>query len=197
MCGRYFIDDETLVNLENLADRIEQEKLAKISGSHEVFPTHVAPIIANEEEQKVLTAQAWGFPKFDNKGVIINARAESVLEKPTFHTGIRNNRVLIPCLGFYEWDYNKTKISHFRPDGEIMYIAGIFDEFAGEDKYCMLTTAANDSMQDIHHRMPLILEENQFDDWLYDDRSIEHILQMIPTAVDKDSGLEQLTLFDF
>lgn len=244
MCGRYFIDEYTILNLDNVIEHLERDELSlsrikynkqtdesvvgstdkstvtpaspnkstvtpasadksvvqsastSADKSTEIFPTNIAPIISLENNKIQLSAQSWGYPKFDKKGVIINARAETVMEKLTFAEGIRYHRLLIPMAGFYEWNSHKEKISFFRGDSETLFIAGFYDIFEEEPKFCMITTASNKSMEATHHRMPLVLENNQLEAWLRDDRYLADILAQEPVALAQDQDYKQLTFFD-
>lgn len=204
MCGRYFIDEHTILNLDNVIEHLERDeqslnrmKLNRASDeSTEIFPTNFAPIVSLENNKLQLSAQSWGYPKFDKKGVIINARAETVMEKPTFAEGIRYHRLLIPMAGFYEWNSHKEKISFFREDSDLLFIAGFYDIFENEPKFCMITTAANKSMEATHHRMPLVLENTQIEPWLRDDSYLENILAQEPVALAQEQDYKQLTFFD-
>ena len=69
----------------------------------------------------------WGYPLAKGKNLVINARVESVLDKPSFRNGILHHRVLIPASGFYEWNRMKEKSSFTKPDASILYMAGFYD----------------------------------------------------------------------
>ncbi|BBF45259.1 hypothetical protein lbkm_4021 [Lachnospiraceae bacterium KM106-2] len=180
MCGRYYVDDEMVSEIEKLVRQIDAD-LAKTK-SGDIFPTNFAPVVVADHDEKNLTAMKWGFPNFSNKGVIINARAETVLEKRMFAESVRNRRCLIPARGFYEWDIAKEKISFERKDDQIVYMAGIFKPQA-QNQFVILTTAANDSMKEIHNRMPLVLEKEEVDDWLFEPQAVEFILHKTPVAL--------------
>lgn len=110
--------------------------------------------------------------------MLINARVETVLDKPSFRAGIRHRRVLVPATHFYEWRRaGKMKqpyaVSRKQPDGEegLFAFAGIVDEWAGKDggvltTLALLTQQADGDIADIHHRMPIVVTPEHFDDWL-------------------------------
>ncbi|MEE9587897.1 MAG: SOS response-associated peptidase [Hyphomicrobiaceae bacterium] len=105
---------------------------------------------------------------------LINARSETALEKPSFRAGIRHRRCLVPADGFYEWTGPKgNKQPHLiRPRTEgPMAFAGIWEHWMGPDgseleSMAILTTAANETVQPLHDRMPVILEPENFALWL-------------------------------
>jgi len=109
------------------------------------------------------------------KSVLINARAETIDEKPSFRGGFRHRRCLIPTDGFYEWQARegRPKQPHLiqRSDGAPFAMAGIWDDWMSADgselETCaVVTTAANDRLSPVHHRMPVILDPKDWDAWL-------------------------------
>ena len=190
MCGRYYIDDETVNEIEKIVRQVS-DKLAR---KGEVFPTNTVPIIHNNENSLALSNMTWGFPKFDSKGVIINARCETIKEKRTFSKSIMERRCIVPATGFYEWDKEKNKIRFERMDNNILYMAGIWKLHSDEDRFVILTTNANDSMKDVHNRMPLILESNELESWVFDNGFTDFILHKTPAQLKHIREYEQAFL---
>lgn len=110
MCGRY-----TLMTDEEYGDirRIIQEVQDKLHGAPvktgEIFPTNLAPVLLTDQGRVEAEAAIWGFPNFRNKGVIINARAETAPEKPMFRKSLLTSRCIVPTTGFFEWSKEKSK----------------------------------------------------------------------------------------
>ncbi|MEL7528696.1 MAG: SOS response-associated peptidase [Pseudomonadota bacterium] len=106
--------------------------------------------------------------------LLINARAETAAEKPSFRNAMRHGRCLIPASGFYEWRRTGDSKQAFwiKPaDGDIMAFAGLWETWSDPDGGDMdtgaiLTIGSNRMMSGIHHRMPVILKPDQFDTWL-------------------------------
>ncbi len=103
---------------------------------------------------------------------MINARAETVAEKPSFRDAFKSKRCLIPCNGFYEWVTGEDgKTPHFihMKGGELFAFAGIWSEWTrGEtplQTYSIITTEANEYINPLHHRMPVILNPDQYLEW--------------------------------
>lgn len=194
MCGRYYVDDETADELEKIVwqvdDRIRGERIGK-----DIHPADLAPVIIGGPAGLTLTNQRWGYPGIQNKGVIFNARAESVLYKKMFSRGICNNRAAIPVTWFYEWNKNREKVTFFRKDRKVLFLAGFYDRFDDGNRFVILTTEANDSMSRTHDRMPIILEPDQLEDWIMNDDRTESILGQVPVMLDKRAEYEQQTLF--
>lgn len=140
--------------------------------------------------ESYLTAQnmQWGFPGIRGKGVVFNARSETALDKRMFRDSILSRRCIVPATAFYEWDKNKDKITFQRPDAPVMFMAGFYKCFANADKnrmsdgsrFVLLTTGANDSVSPIHERMPILLDENELEAWIFDDNFVEFILHKRP-----------------
>jgi putative SOS response-associated peptidase YedK len=104
---------------------------------------------------------------------MLNARAETVLEKPSFRAAFTRRRCLLPADGFYEWQTvaGKKQPLHFRfRDGRLFAFAGLWERWHGPDgpvESCtVLTTEANDLVRPVHERMPVILDPLRYDGWL-------------------------------
>lgn len=187
MCGRYNFtveqSDEVLEILEKLNARFQ----GKDAKQGEVFPTNLAPILVGEERQVSPVLSSWGFPKFNAKGVIINARAETAFEKRSFRDSLQNRRCIIPSTGFYEWDSEKKKYL-FRLEGtNALYMAGLYTSFQGESRYVILTTDANASMREIHTRMPLVIPKKEIETWIMDDSAVNDLLKRVPPQLVKEA----------
>ena len=191
MCGRYTLDEKTYKEVLKLINQIDKN----INNFGEIFPGTFAPIIHSNSNNLDLSEKFWGYPHFKNKGLIINAKQETVLEKSMFASGIMENRIIIPATSFFEWNVNKEKNTLFRKDGKKMYMAGFFDTFDGEDRFVIITTEANDSMKKIHNRMPLILEENQVEDWILNPNYLEKFLRQTPSTLEAEFETQQQTMF--
>ena len=180
MCGRYslFTDEQ---NKEIL--KIIQEVSAKHPSvemkTGEIFPTNIAPILKQENGSIHPDAAIWGFPHFKNKGVIINARSETAFEKKMFRESLIFRRCVIPSTGFYEWSQDEAhqKYRFLLPQSNVLYMAGIYNEYKGEQRYVILTTEGNESIREIHHRMPVVLLPNQIEQWIEDSNSTSEILR--------------------
>ena len=201
MCGRYLIEDEAYADIlqilhnlntaggpsgagdysgvENLAvDGVAWDNMTR----GEVFPTNIAPVFTNTGPAAV----KWGFPHWKNTGVIINARAETALEKKMFQKPLRERRCVIPSSGFYEWSRGsgrklKDKYLLRQPGEHMLYMAGMASTFRDAlgveySAFVILTTAANDYVSPIHDRMPVILDPDERDLWLENDGFMEYVL---------------------
>lgn len=193
MCGRYYIDSDMADEIEKVVHDIDQ-RIRQEHFAGDIFPTNVAPIIEKSEHGLKLDVCKWGYPLSQGKNLVINARAESVMDKPSFRNGILYHRILIPASGFYEWNSQKEKSTFSRSDSSVLYMAGFCDWFENERRFVILTTAANDSMKKTHDRMPLILEREQIADW-FDNSKMSALLYQTPALLNRQTEYEQQSLF--
>ena len=187
MCGRYNFTVEQSDEVREILEQLNAKLHGKEARTGEVFPTNLAPILIEEEKRVEPTLSSWGFPKFDQKGVIINARAETAFEKRTFRDSLLNRRCIVPSTGFYEWDSEKRKFL-FRLEGtNALYMAGLYTYSGAELRFVILTTEANASMKEVHNRMPLVIPKKEIDTWLLDQSATNDILHRIPPMLIKEA----------
>ena len=198
MCGRYYLDDETAREIEKII-RQADEKIHKAENIHlqagDIHPSEVAPVITAGHNDLCYRWQRWGFPDFNGKQLIFNARSESALEKKIFKESARHRRVVVPAVWFYEWNKNKEKNIFYREGQPVLYMAGLYNHYQNEDRFVILTTAANESMRPVHDRMPLLLEQDEIEQWLFEDKLTEALLQKTPALLERRSDFEQMSLF--
>ena len=139
------------------------------------------PIIRPAGNGRELIMARWGLVPFWSKPEqaakpsysTINARADRVQTAPAYREAFKTRRCLIPTTGWYEWqkiDAKTKRPHHFRPKAEPSAFGGVHDIWKGGGKviasYSIITTAAAPSTAEYHDRMPLVLEEGQFEDWM-------------------------------
>lgn len=177
MCGRYtFFTDKELQEVDEIIEQISNEIQLENMKAGEIFPTDLAPVLLPQEDIIVPRLMVWGFPNFRNKGVIINARSETAMEKKLFGSSLERRRCIIPSTGFYEWNAEKKKFLFNMPDSGMLYMAGIYNRFDGEDRFVILTTEANESMAEVHNRMPVVVPKDRIHDWICDFSKIGDLL---------------------
>ena len=205
MCGRYtvFTEDE-IIEMTAIVAEVSRRFGSGAVNTGEIFPTNHAPILVMENNRLTPFPVFWGFPKWDGKGTIINARCESALQKPTFAKPLLTRRCVIPSTGFYEWAFvkayeeqmslfpdagelkpspkdKKIKLLFRRPGESMLYMAGMIRTSidangAARDCFCILTTEAKHSIARFHERMPLILSADECEDWIADETFMRQAL---------------------
>lgn len=190
MCGRYFLSFKAISELVKRVDINEAQNLLL---AKDYFPSNEVPIIILNNNRLNLIGAKWGFKAFDKK-MIINARSETILEKSLFKNEVIDHRCIIPASGFYEWNELKQKFSFENENDYIMYLAGIYRMINGQIEMTIITTKANYSMQGIHHRMPLVLNEDLMNKWLRN-KQFDNILNIVPPPLKITSGIIQTKLF--
>ncbi|WP_377512067.1 SOS response-associated peptidase [Octadecabacter sp. R77987] len=147
--------------------------------NYNVCPTVQVATVTADEGLRRLRPMRWGFIphwyKKPNDGpLLINARAETIAEKPAFRSAARERRCLIPVSGFYEWtktpDDARLPWYITRADGAPLVFAGVWQDWDKGDEplttCAIVTTGANETMGQVHHRMPVILSPDDWPLWL-------------------------------
>lgn len=185
MCGRYSLfDEQDNAEIREIIAEVNRKYPDQPIRTGEIFPTNAAPVLTADGTGLTPKPLVWGFPKYTGSGVIINARAETAKEKKTFRQSLFASRCIVPSTGFYEWDGQKRRYLFRLPSEQTLYMAGIYKEYEGVERYVILTTAANDSMKDIHHRMPVIMPKDKVQMWAMDtDAALEYLHSEMPELV--------------
>jgi len=176
MCGRFaqVIKHE---DLQKLAKELSiRETSDQIEINYNLAPSQTTAAIVAKDSLRYFGFFRWGLiPSWSReigKFNLINVRSETILEKPTFKTGLARRRCLIPANGFYEWrQSDKTPFFIHAAEADFIYLAGIYDSWTDPDgsyipSCAIITTDANHLMSPLHHRMPVILSGDLIDAWL-------------------------------
>ena len=191
MCGRFTLTTppESLFEQFGLSGEIPG-----ITPSYNVAPSREIPAVgADSEGERRLRLLRWGLvphwakdPEMGNR--MINARAESVAEKPTFKAAFRRRRCLILADGFYEWRREggsgpKQPYYIKMSDGSPYAFAGLWESWERDGEKirscAIITTEANELVADIHHRMPVILASEDYAAWLDADSGEDGLLSLL------------------
>jgi putative SOS response-associated peptidase YedK len=176
MCGRFAL----IVDASVLADVFEVEPPADLKPRYNIAPTQTVPVVRRgSESERELAPVRWGlipsWAKDAKMGArMINARAETVAEKPSFRSAVKSRRCLVPASGFFEWvktDGGKQPYFVRFQDDRPFAFAGLWERWSkGDDgpvdTCTIITTIPNELMAKLHHRMPVILPPALFDEWL-------------------------------
>lgn len=187
MCGRYvFFSSEEYRELRDIIEEVARRHKSGygILAEQEIFPSDLAPVLRRGADGREAHLMHWGIPMGESSRLIINARAETLFEKPLF---ARANRCLVPAAGFFEWEKTaagKKKYLIYPADRSVLYMAGVYRRRplkTGEwaDCYAIVTTAADEKMRSIHHRMPVALPPGMAGAWLDKRTSPEELKQAL------------------
>lgn len=210
MCGRFVSSsppDEVARYFD--VDRTSEEALAH-EPDHNTAPTSDVLVVVEEEGARSLDCYRWGLvpPWADDLKVgnrMINARAESLAEKPAYRRAFAKRRCIVPVDGFYEWQKvggsgakKKQPWYVHRPDGEPYAVAGLWEQWRGRlpgdgdqevvvRSLVIITGEPNDAMARIHDRMPVILPPESWEEWLspenHDVAGLQRLLVPAPSSI--------------
>jgi putative SOS response-associated peptidase YedK len=179
MCGRYVVEGH-----QELSERFQLRQVPlwlPETTTYNAAPSQELPVIVEEEDgERAVRLMRWGLvPRWTKPGerasvAPINARGETLFEKPMFRSLVKRRRCLVPAAGFYEW---KREGGRKQPyfiavrDEPVVAFAGLWDEAPGGDgepivSYTIVTTAANEAVAPLHDRMPAILRPEHEGVWL-------------------------------
>lgn len=156
----------------------------KLSPSYNVAPTQDVLVVAEHDGVRTLETMRWGLVPFFSKDIksgakMINARADSVVTKPAYRKAFKKHRCLFPIDGYYEWEKTpKGKQPWYfqSKDSQPVVLAGLWEVWHDPEQpedvpplfsCTIVTTDANAEMEDIHDRMPLMLEPEEWETWLH------------------------------
>ncbi|HSM56486.1 MAG TPA: SOS response-associated peptidase [Candidatus Sulfomarinibacteraceae bacterium] len=196
MCGRFTL----IIPGEELAHAFNLPQAPTLTPRYNIAPTQPVAAVRQHPEsgQRELTYLHWGLIPFWAKDTsmasrMINARSETVAEKPAYRAAFKYRRCIIPASGFYEWQkQNGQKQPHYihHAEGAPLGLAGLWEHWQGADgseiESCtILTTRPNDLIKPLHNRMPVILEPEDYDAWLQSDgRKQEELQHLLRPAAD-------------
>ncbi len=181
MCGRFALDvsADALAEIFAASAPDTEAEPALARPRYNVCPTQVVLTICSDGARRAVPMR-WGFlPHWytapTDGPLIINARSETIAEKPAFRAACRERRCLIPASGFYEWRASdpkpKTPFYFHAPDHPVFAFAGIWQTWRVEgydavDTCAIVTCEANDAMRPIHHRLPVVIQPESWGLWL-------------------------------
>lgn len=190
MCGRYTL----AVQLDLIQDRfLLKGTIPAFKPRYNIAPTQEAPVIFESNDGRKLELMRWGLvpywakdPSIGNK--LINARAETLAEKPSFRRSLERKRCLVPADGFYEWKRSadgrtKTPMRLVVGDSDLFAFAGLWDSWRRPDgselqSFTIITTEPNELVSKVHNRMPVILKRDHEGKWL--DPKVSDVQLLLP-----------------
>ncbi|MDG5767513.1 SOS response-associated peptidase [Balneolales bacterium ANBcel1] len=208
MCGRYTLYSDKQAIEQQFDVSVPDEEL--LQPDYNIAPGSARPVVVTPRiGERTVGALKWGLvPPFvkdrSDWKPLINARSETVREKPSFRNAFQRKRCIIPANGFYEWkDFgggNKIPFYMRLLENDLFGMAGLYETHIDEDgdqlhTYTILTTEANALMQPLHDRMPVLLRKENYDIWLdpaiSEPEALEPLMQ--PYPVDEMSAFRVST----
>lgn len=177
MCGRYYFSADREAD-EHIAAmmRMMEKNYAGQYKTGEILPGDTAPGIIRREGKIVPIPATFGFPGFSGKKLLLNARSETAGEKKTFAESLRSRRIVLPASGFYEWDREKVKYYFTLEPSPVIYLCGLYQMAEGACRFVILTREANESMAEVHGRMPVILGAEKVRAYLTDEEAARALI---------------------
>lgn len=178
MCGRYVSKEQAAIER---AFNLTRGGGNPFGARYNAAPTDLLPIIRDHPKRgRELTLLRWGLiPSWAKDASIgakmINARAETLAEKPAFRSAFQRRRCLVPMAGFYEWQKTPAgRMPHYVHllNTDLFAVAGLYEWWFGKEgvqpieSYTIVTTEANEMVSKLHDRMPVILHEQDYQAWL-------------------------------
>ena len=178
MCGRY-VTTYAVSKTNHLAENLSNIGDYK---NYNAYPTCMLPILLHENKNLIIKNLIWGLvPKWaegkNDFKPLNNARVESVDEKPTFRSIVKKYRCVVIADGYYEWqntDNGKQPFYIHRNDEGPLYFGGLHQRNK-DHEFVILTQESEGAIKPIHHRMPLMLNENQFDQFFDYEKSVSSL----------------------
>ena len=166
MCGRFTLTTTNEELMHRFGIRLEQN----LQPRYNIAPTQNTLILQPDIQKsgssyKAVMAQ-FGLPSSTGGKVLINARSETVSEKPTFVDAFKTSRCLVLAEGWYEWDAARTPYHIHLKDRRTMAMAGLFFKRGSTMHFTIMTGAAQGKMAEMHHRTPIVLSKGHWWRWL-------------------------------
>ena len=209
MCGRY-ATTQTSATLHQAFEIDLANSFIELEADYNMAPTKLAPLVIGRRDegsaapQRELLNARWGLipswakdPSIGSR--MINARSETVAEKPAFSKAFAKRRALVPADGYFEWYAGQPVEGAKKPpkqpfyitprDGSVLAMAGLYEFWKDREadewviSYTILTTTATDDLGHVHDRMPLFLEADAYDEWLDPaPRGVDELLGLLVPA---------------
>lgn len=187
MCGRYAL----ATTAQEMVEHFKLMREVKFQPGFNIAPGRkILNIVELDDGSLKPVNLHWGLvPSWakdtKNSGHLINARAETVKEKPSFRSAFKHRRCLIPATGFYEWERKNGKQPFYvhRQDQSLFTFAGLWEQWQHETETLysctIITTAASDLMQNIHDRMPVIITPDYYRKWLGKATGADEVFELL------------------
>ena len=188
MCGRNTLTENIKSIIKDFS--IDSWDSKQIIPHYNIYPSSYTPVLISKNRIRIVKDMKWGLiPSWASNSSIgnqmINARSESILEKPSFQDLVNKNRCIIFSSGYFEWKIlNKKKQPFYitKSTNKILPLAGLWTTWESKKSeithsYAIITGKAQSNLEHIHHRMPIILRRNNIEKWINSDKYSFHTVQ--------------------
>lgn len=165
MCGRFTLATPNWDMIRAVFELLDErdDDVGPWRPRYNIAPTDAHPIACVVDGKRRLTRARWGLPGRDKQ--IINARGETLAERPRFRDALNSRRCVVPADGFFEWQSGQPWWYAARDHGPLFF-AGLWEEGPDAPRFLIVTTAANDVVAPVHDRMPALLTPSCIGEWL-------------------------------
>ncbi|HYF02934.1 MAG TPA: SOS response-associated peptidase [Patescibacteria group bacterium] len=206
MCGRYSIFANARAIEKRFKAKFPNE--GELQPRYNAAPTQTLPIITNNNEgERTIEFFHWGLiPSWaDNPAIgskMLNARAETLAEKPSFKNALKKRRCLVLADGFYEWQQigkQKQPVRTSLKSGDVFAMAGLWEKWTDKESgeiihsFTIITTEANELLKPVHDRMPVILSPKNEDLWLSNELGMDEHLRLLKPYNDSELKVEPVS----
>ena len=167
MCGRFTVT----ATPNELINRFGVSIMSNLAPRWNVAPTQLSPVITTTGMTNEIEMARFGLQGIVPHKTLINARSETITQKPTFQKAFSHHRCLIVASGWYEWKKPGEPYHIQLNDGRVMAFAGLYFQKNKEKHFTIVTAAATGALADIHHRTPLVLPSDDWQRWLQSDQN--------------------------
>lgn len=198
MCGRFTLTRQEAHELAHELG-VPVESLPNYRPRYNIAPTDQHWIVRNKYEDREVLPALWGLINTwakDRKRAAaqINARVETIETRPAFRDAFRKRRCLVPADGFFEWTGAKKArrpVWFHNPDGRLLMFAGLYESWQPEPDiwertFTIVTTDANKTVAEVHDRMPVILNGETAEHWMFSDETDPDVLRKLLTPASDD-----------
>lgn len=190
MCGRYGADEKVNTWIASRC-QTSSDNILRVG---DIRPGERTSAIIMGRSKPLVVPMTWGIQ--GKSGLIINARKETIWEKPSFRHLIQNRRCLLPASCFYEWDSEKHKATLSGKDDEMLFLAGVYQAEPEGGRFVIITAPADETVRPIHDRMPVRIPESLISAWLSDADSAKELLDSATIPLRREQAVEQMSLWE-
>ena len=190
MCGRYGADEKVNTWIASRC-QTSSDNILRVG---DIRPGERTSAIIMGRSKPLVVPMTWGIQ--GKSGLIINARKETIWEKPSFRHLIQNRRCLLPASCFYEWDSEKHKATLSGKDDEMLFLAGVYQAEPEGGRFVIITAPADETVRPIHDRMPVRIPKSMISAWLSDADSAKELLDSATVPLRREQAVEQMSLWE-